>query len=224
MNFNDYKFRASALPNFLSDGRSKDGLSGTCKDYLRAEWIFAMFKRQRFVTTKYMAKGTIVESDSLSLVQEVTNNVYFKNKEKFYNDFTMGTPDVVEKDFILDIKSSWDIYSFAAVDADKAYKDYYGQLLGYMDLTGRKHCQIAYCLVNTPDHIIEKEIVKLISAGVIKETDEEIANVRYSMTFDDIAPKLRLKIFDFDFEDETKAKLIERISTGREYMNSILSL
>ncbi len=223
MNFNNYKFRASSLPNLLIDGRSKDGsLSETTKSFLREIFIQETYGREHFVVTKYMRKGTMCESDSLDLVEEALGQTYFKNKEKLENEFITGTPDVIEKPkIIIDIKTSWDIWTFAAVDEEKARKDYYGQLLGYMWLTNVKESRLHYCLVNTPEALIEQELYKLTMSGVISESPEDQDKARISYLFDDIPVKDRVKTYDFKFDDEIHQKLIEKIKLSREYLNTL---
>lgn len=224
IDFSTYRFRASSLPNLLTNGRSKDEvLSMTTKTYLRELWIKETFGREKFVITKYMTKGITVESDSLDLLQKATNVTYFKNKKKLENEFITGTPDVIETDFILDIKSSWDLWSFAGVDQDTAYKNYFGQLLGYMWLTGKKKSQLSYCLVNTPEVQIQNELYKLTMSGIIDDTNEDQEKAKMSYLFDDIPADMRIKTYHFDFDEEVQSKLIERIGAAREYL-SILSL
>lgn len=220
--YSTYRFRASGLSKILTPSRSKsDPLSETAKSYLRELWIKEEFGRDKFVVTKYMTKGIAVESDSLDLVEKVTGETFFKNKERLSNDYITGTPDVIDKEFILDIKSSWDIYTYASVNYDKAYKDYYAQMLAYMWLTGRHKARIAYCLVNTPEAQIEKELYTLTINGIISESIEDQDKARKSYLFDDIPAEKRVKIYEFSFNELVKEQIIEKINLSRGYMNLI---
>lgn len=222
MNFDTYKFRCSGLANLLVDSRSKsDPLSQTTKTYLRELWIAEVYGREKYITSKYMDKGITCESDSLDLVKTVSGKTFFKNQKKLENDYIIGTPDVIDDLFVLDIKTSWDIWTFSSVDADKAKKDYYGQLLGYMILTGKQASKLAYCLVNTPEDIVSYELYKLKASGSIKDTPEGEEEALKNYQFDDIDPKNRMKIYDFDFDKEVEKKLYERIILSREYMNKL---
>lgn len=220
--FSNYKFRCSGLGNLLTDSRSKsDPLSETTKTYLKAIYIAEVYGREKYIATKYMDKGIACESDSLDLVKTVSGKTFFKNQKRLENDYIIGTPDVIDDLFVIDIKTSWDIWTFAAVNQNKAKSDYYGQLLGYMILTGKLNAKLAYCLVNTPEEIISYELYKLKASGAIKDTpeDEEIALKNYQ--FDDIDPIKRMKIYDFELEKEIEKKLIERITLSREYLNNL---
>jgi len=211
MNFKNYKFRCSGLANLLVNPRSKkETLSETTKSYLRETWIKEAFGREKYITNKYMEKGTIVESDSLDLLKDATGGTYFKNKTHYDNDYISGTPDVVSKDEVIDIKSSWDIFTFAAVDEVKALKTYEAQLQGYMWLTGRKTSRLIYCLVNTPDQIMQHEIYVLKLRHVIEDTEN-----------DDIDVKLRMKQYTINADEGFQYKLIDKIVAARDYMNQI---
>jgi hypothetical protein len=221
MDFTNYKFRCSGLAHLLVNGRSKkEILSETTKAYLRELWIKEAFNREKYVTTKFMKKGTIVESDSLDLVQEVTGQTYFKNSKRFENDYIAGTPDVV-KDRVIDIKSSWDIWTFSSIDEKKAHKSYYPQMLGYMWLTKFTNSELIYCLVNTPLEQVEYELYKLKVSGMIEDNPQDEGKARLNFEFGDIEPSLRMKSYTFEFDESIKNTLIERIEASREYMNTL---
>ena len=222
--FDNYKFRCSGLGNLLIDPRNKnEQLSESSKTYLRELWIKEVYDREKYIVSKYLDKGIAVESDSLELIKTVTGKTYFKNQKRFENDYVIGTPDVDGKneDSFLDVKSSWDIWTFSAVTEDTAKKTYYGQLLGYMWLLDKKKASLAYCLVNTPQEIIQYELYKLKLSGAIKDTPEDEENALKNYIFDDIEPKERIKMYDFELEEEIQSKLIERIIFARDYMNGL---
>lgn len=220
--FSTYKFRCSGLGNLLCDPRSKsDSLSETTKTYLKAIYIAEVYGREKYIATKYMDKGIACESDSLDLVKTVSGKTFFKNQKRLENEYIIGTPDVIDDLFVIDIKTSWDIWTFAAVDERKAKSDYYGQLLGYMLLTGKNAAKLSYCLVNTPEEIITYEMYKMKLNGAIKDTPEDEEKARANFIFDDIDPAKRIKIFDFALEQDVQKKLYERIILSREYMNKL---
>jgi len=115
------KFRCSGLGNLMVEPKLKsETLSETTKTYLREKYIFEKYKRSKFVESKYMTKGTEVEEESLTLLSIVTRKLYNKNEKLLWNDWIIGTPDTYEGDTIenaitiIDIKSSWDIFTFFA--------------------------------------------------------------------------------------------------------------
>lgn len=220
--FNNYKFRCSGLANLLVEPRSKsETLSETTKAYLREIWILEVYGRVKYISSKYMDKGIAVESDSLDLVKAVTGKTFFKNQKQFENEYITGTPDVIDTDSVTDIKSSWDLWTFAAVTEDSARKTYYPQVLGYMWLTNKKQAHLNYCLVNTPAHIVDYELYKLKANGTIKDTTEDEEKALLNFNFDDIDAKKRLKAYSFEFSEEIQSKLIEKIKISREYLNSL---
>lgn len=229
--FSTYKFRCSSLPQLMVSSRSKDEiLSETTKAYLRELWIKEVYGREKLdKANKYTTKGVMCEPDSMDLVNKVTGVTYFKNTKQLENEYITGTPDVIVRDkkkkpkSVIDIKTSWDIWTFSAVDEKKAYKDYYYQLFGYMLLTAAKSGTLMYCLVNTPDTIADREMIRLsynipeLTTGDSKIEEE----IRKNFVFDDIRPSQRVKQFMFDFNSMYLDELITKITAAREYMKGL---
>jgi hypothetical protein len=223
IDFSEYKFRCSSLPTLMVQSRSKDPLSETTKAHLREIWIKEVFGREKYdAKSKYTDKGVACESDSLDLIKEVTGKTYFKNQKNLANDWITGTPDVIDKEAVIDTKTSWDLWTFAAVTEESAKKDYYWQMIGYMWLTEKEHAILAYCLVDTPEDIISGELYRLSfrypDIGVSDENDKKY---RKNYIFSDIAPALRMKeiLFDFNAEDVEEVKV--KIEQCRQYLNGL---
>jgi len=126
-----YNFHCSSIAQMMVKPRAAgELLSATTKSYLKELWIKETFQRDKIdmIGNKYTTKGTIVETDSIELYEHVSSVSYFKNNEQLKNDYLVGTPDIVAPNLI-DIKSSWDIFTFGAVDEKKARADYYWQPL-----------------------------------------------------------------------------------------------
>lgn len=223
MNFDQYKFRCSELGYLLTDPRSKsEPLSETSKTYLKEIYIKVVYGREKLITNKYMQKGVACESDTLELVAQTTGQKYFKNLKQLENEYITGTPDAWYEDHVLDVKTSWDIWTFGSVDENKAKKDYYGQLLGYMFLTDKKKAKLAYGLVNTPQEQIDYEMYLLKVKGLVKDGDEqEEEKALKNFMYDDIPAKDKIKIYDFELDESVLEKLIERIKVARFYLNSL---
>lgn len=226
-NFDKYKFRCSELPTLLSNGRSKtELLSETAKSKLVEIWIKERYGREKYIESKYMEKGLFVEQDSLELATKVLNIGFIpKNKEKYHNDWICGTPDAV-KPILIDVKSSWDIFTFASVTPEKAEKDYYWQLWGYGWLTGLTSAKLIYALTNTPEHITANELYRLS----FKMDEEATEKYRNNFVYDDIPEVDRVKIFDIVFDTaegeidimkNEKNYVIEKLTACREYLNQL---
>lgn len=225
--FSDYKFRCSSLGYLMTNPRSKsEKLSETTKQYLLEIYIEEVFGRKYEPESKYLEKGNFAEEDSLDLVTRLENKIYIKNKETLENDFIKGTPDIINGDSIIDIKTCWDIWTFAKTDGTN--KNYFFQLQGYMALTGKKKARLIYTLVNTPDHLIVSEKTRRMYKEMIEDGSEAMAEmekeVEFNMIFDDIPESLRAKAFAFVYDEEVINLVYERVKSAREYLNSMSGL
>jgi hypothetical protein len=197
-------------------------LSETTKTELTKIWIENEYGRKRDITTKFTEKGIICEQDSIDLLNKKKNKLFEKNKQSYSNEFITGTPDIVAGD-IIDIKTSWDLLSYVQSDEDKARKNYYYQLLGYMALTGAKKGHIAYCLVDTPESFIRDELYKqsFQMDPESKEYEEKQNEIVKNMKFGDIPESQRVKIFDFEFSQKDIDEVYEKIKEWREFLNKL---
>lgn len=225
MDFTAYKFRPSSIGQLMVDPRSKsESLSETTKSYLSGVFLDEVYGRRKEITSKFLEKGVEVEEDSLTLVTQTKNKLYIKNKNLIENDFVKGTPDIIDGDTIVDIKSSWDLFTFHKADVKDMY---YYQLQAYMWLTGKKQARLIYCLVNSPAHMIYQELRReafkqgLADMEGTPEFAEMEAQVEKNMTFDDIPAKDRVKVFAFDYDSDTIHKMIARVESSREYLGGL---
>ena len=219
IDWSTYKFHCSGLSNIMVNARKKDELlSETTKSYLTKIYIKEVWGREPtdMLANKYTQKGIMCETDSLNLVEKVLNKSYFKNNKELHNDFIVGTPDVINPDLI-DIKTSWDIFTYAAVDEKKATADYFYQLLGYMWLTGKKMARLTYCLVDTPDQMMTDELYRLS----FKIPEDQVDGYTRNYKFEDIPQELRVKQFVFNFDESLISDLILKIHPSREYWQTI---
>lgn len=221
------KFRCSALGNLMVEPKLKsETLSETTKTYLREKYIFEKYKRSKFVESKYMTKGTEVEEESLTLLSIVTRKLYNKNEKLLWNDWVIGTPDTYEGDTIenaitiIDIKSSWDIFTFFASKEEKLNKMYYWQLQGYMWLTGAKVAQLTYCLINTPQKLIDDEIRKL-TFKFMSEDEFKLAeqNIIKNASYNDLSHEDKIHTITIDRNEDDIEKLKLKIEECRKYIS-----
>ncbi len=224
-NFQKYKFRCSQLGKLMTNPRSKkDLLSKTTQSYLQEIYIEEVYGRKKEITSKYLDKGLYCEEDSLELASKHYEKLLIKNKKRMENDFITGIPDILYgKTRIIDIKTSWDIFTFIHVDGTD--KMYFWQLQGYLALTGRRKAELIYCLVDTPEHLIVSEKNKLAWHKGIEDASEEMAEledrVDKNMHYSDIPKKKRVKVFEFDFMLSSYEDLLIRIKCCRDYLDSL---
>lgn len=233
-NANNILFRCSSLGYIMTEPRSKsEVLSETCKTHLVDVFVSAKYGRRTDIQTRYTIKGNLVEEDSMTLYSRVTGKFYRKNKETFKNDFISGTPDIITLDGakperIIDIKSSWDIFTFFRTCAKEINKNYYWQLMGYMALTGAETSNLAYCLVNTPDALIEAEKRRLwYSMGQPEQDNREYIEgcleIDRMMIYDDIPMKERvMDMITVDRDEDVIQRIYARVAQCREWMDTNL--
>lgn len=204
-------------------------LSDTCKSYLMQSYVLSKYGRVREIQTKQMVKGTISEEDSILLFSALEGKIYNKNTERISNDYISGCPDLYDTEDIfncgeiIDIKSCWDIFTFLSNVPDPEKDIYYWQLQGYMALTGAKIGTIAYCLVNTPESIIEGEKYQLLRRmDVVTEDDpsykRELKLLLANRYFDDIPMSERLLTFSIERNDTDIEKMYKKVEKCREFL------
>tara|TARA_R110002153_G_scaffold58100_1_gene159500 strand:- start:1299 stop:1901 length:603 start_codon:yes stop_codon:yes gene_type:complete len=197
----EFKIRASASGKLAVNSRSKnDLLSKTTKSYIE-EWLAGeIYGVRKQIKSKYLDKGNAVEDAAIDYASTELGWLFaIKNEEYFEDEYFCGTPDVMLEDKIIDIKSSWDCFTFPLFANEIPSKDYFYQLQVYMHLTGKRKAQLCYVLMNTPEDI------------AYGETED----------YTDIDSKYRIKTFDIDYDIEVIEMLQEKVLISREYIKEI---
>lgn len=226
--------RCSSLGLIMTDPRDKAAkesgeLSKTAKSHLKSVYIDLKYHRKKDIVTKQMAKGIQVEEESITLLSRVQKKMLFKNEERLNNEYITGLPDIYEGESIhkatsiTDIKSSYDLHTFLANIGEPLDSTYFYQLQGYMALSGANTAYIAYCLVDTPQSIIEGEKYRLLkSMDVISEEDpafkQAALQIELNMTFSDIPKEERVLIFRVERSETMISKIYERVEKAREFL------
>lgn len=212
--------------------RDNPGLSATCKTYLIECYVAAVYNRTKDVYSKYIDKGLAVEEDSVTLYSRIKKRFFLKNEQRIENKYISGTPDLYEGESIhrahsiTDLKSSWDIFTFYNARLSKINSDYDWQITGYEYLTNAESGSLAYCLIDTPDPIINKEANKLMwDMGAMTSESPEFLEAREelerNMRFNDIPMQERL-FEKFVRRDDKKIRQIpERVEECREWLNEL---
>lgn len=180
--------------------RNKIQLSDTSKTFAK-DWIKEhIYGLKKEIKNKYISKGLKLEDIAIDKVIEWLDLPFAIKNEKFFEDeFFTGTPDLITNDEVLDIKCSWDCFTFPLFEKEIPTKDYFFQLQVYMHLTGLKKARLVYVLLNAPDEL----------------TYEEKHN------YDNLDKKYRIKIFSIDYDDEVIKNLKQRVINVREYIKTI---
>jgi hypothetical protein len=237
MNFDNTLFRCSALGHLMTEPRSKadkdaGNLSESAKTHLLDVYVQNKYNRKTDINSKYIDKGLMVEEDSITLYSRVRKTFFKKNESHLANEFIKGTPDLFvgedinSAEIIIDLKSSWDIFTFFRNHSKDINNMYWWQLQGYMALTGATEARLAYCLVNTPDILISDEKRKLMyKMGCATDENEDFQKacieIDRSMIFDDIPLNERLIEFSILRDDEAIQSLYNKIQKGRLFLNQL---
>lgn len=229
--FTDYKFHPSSLGLIMTESRTKEEFGETCKSHLMECYVSKKYDRYKDISNKYIEKGILAEEDSITLYSRVKKTFYKKNAEVITNDFFVGTPDlfvgesIQSASVIIDLKTSWDIFTFFSVMTKAIEKKYVWQLQAYMDLTGAKQARLVYCLVNTPDKLVVDQKKKLAwTMGVIdSDVDEEYIRaceqVDKNSVYDDIPIEDRYIEFVIDRDQDAIDQAHKRVEKCREFLN-----
>ena len=222
------KIRCSAIGKIMTSPKLKgELLSQTTKTYLLELAIGEKYGIHKEFSSRYTDKGNQVEELSIALCNDVLDlGFIYKNEDHFTNDWVKGTPDVNTDEILLDVKSSWDAFTFfeKVLDDDLKNKDYFYQLQGYMWLTGKEECLLCYCLIDTPLQIVEDEIRREHwKASLIEESLDLRAFVQSKHTFGHIPKEKRLKTFKIVKDDVVIENIKTRIEECREYYNELIN-
>jgi hypothetical protein len=201
-------------------------LSKTAQKHLIEVYIAEKYGRKRDIQTKQMKKGVEAEQDSIDLLSMYLKLPFSKNEERFKNDFITGLPDIINGDTIIDIKSSYDLWTFLGNIPDKLDNLYYWQMQSYMWLTGTRKATIAYCLVNTPESIIQQEKYYLLKKmDVISEESpefiKEAMKVEFNMTFDDISINERILTFNVNRSEDDILRIENKVIKARTFLQEL---
>ena len=231
MNWNETLIRASSVGYLMTEPVTKADkeaglLSKTAQKHLIEVYIAEKYGRKRDIQTKQMKKGVEAEQDSIDLLSIYLKLPFSKNEERFKNDFITGLPDIINGDTIIDIKSSYDLWTFLGNIPDKLDNLYYWQMQSYMWLTGTKNAIIAYCLVNTPENIIQQEKYYLLKKmDVISEESpefiKEAMKIEFNMTFDDISIDERILTFNISRSENDILRIENKVLKARTFLQEL---
>jgi hypothetical protein len=220
----DLKIRCSAIGKIMTSPRSKgEVLSATTKTYIKELVLEHKYGIKKEINSRYLDKGNQVEDMAIELAEQALDlGFVFKNELFFENDHLTGTPDIITDTLIVDVKSSWNGTTFPMFEDELPNKDYYWQLQGYMELTGKHNAIVAYCLVDTPEDIVLDEIRRVAWAKKELEPSEETEqDVRSQHEFSHIPKDKRVKAFLVEKDEHAIWQIKERVEQCREYYTEL---
>jgi hypothetical protein len=220
------KIRCSQLGKIMTAPRSKsEVLSQTAKTYVEELAKEHLFGIKKVFKSRYTDKGNEVEEKAIELTEEVLGFEFLtKNEDYYQNDYIKGTPDIITTSLVIDVKSSWSGDTFPFFETELPNKDYYYQVIGYMWLTGKKNALISYCLINTPEEIVNDEIRRTAWGKYeIEPSEETIRDVVALHSFDHIPKERRVKAFHVEYNEGVVNEMKTRIEHCRTYFNELIN-
>lgn len=226
-----YKFRSSAIGQIMSEPRNKADkeaglLSETAKTYCQQLYREKKYNRRKGLVNKYVEKGIYNEEEAITMLSELDKVFYRKNEKHFDNGIIMGTPDILNAEPVIDIKCSFDLWTFPFTD-DKINPMYYWQLQAYMELTGKETAVLAYVLTDTPAFMVKRELSQLMyKIGVNPDDSEEKLTEMYrrverEMKFEDIPLNERICKFDIHKNPADIARIYSQVEKCRNYLANL---
>lgn len=195
------------------------GLKTYCQNWYKEQ----IYKRRKEFSSKYTAKGNEVEDQSINYIaDQLGYGFLMKNLKSFSNEYLKGTPDVILKDHIIDVKNSWDWSTFPLLET-KVDTAYYWQAQAYLDLVGREKYKLIYVLSDTPADLIQKEAYYYAKNNGFEELTEEIYNYFVDkMTYPDVDDSLKIKVFEIERNEADIKKLYNRVEVCREEIDRLI--
>lgn len=207
----------------MTNPRSKsETLSKTAEAVVFEQFVQDRTGRRKVVTSKYMDKGIYMEEDSITLLSRVLGKPLFKNSKFLQNDFLTGTPDIITNDTVIDIKTSWDVFTFYNAKISEIDKGYYAQLQGYMNLTGKSKAELIYCLVDAPHWELNYAKAHFDRINPF-HSENEWENHKRNFLFEDIKESDRIHRISVEFDSEFIDSVKNRVLLCRKYYNELES-
>lgn len=163
----------------LKDERFRDPeLSTTAIKHLLRRYSWEKYnKRVASIDAAHSAakKGNLLEEEAIEVISSIDKAKYRKEQGTLSNDFLLGVCDVFHADNrkIIDVKASWNIYTWMPNHITPVDIGYWFQMQGYMELYDADVAQVCYVLVNTPHHLVIREREKLSDRFLMGEISKE---------------------------------------------------
>ena len=200
------------------------GLTG--EKVIKEWYLKRKYGRDKSFWSKFVEKGLAVEDASIKMLSEAIGEEMTKNEKFFEDKYIQGTPDVMTSDTIYDLKSSWDLYTFPFFDKEVPNKDYEYQLQSYMAITGKKKAVLVYCLIDTPQPLVQMELKKLYyeSGGKAEDWTPEVnIELAENYKFNDIPFFDRIRTFEVSYNQDVVNKIHARVEECRNYLKTLLN-
>ena len=213
-----FKLRASKGSALLQTGKMGAGT----KTYVQ-EWLISeLTGKTKRIDSKYLRSGVERELASLARASKYFGVELKKNTTQLENDFFTGEFDAKTDEMVIDVKSSWDAFTFPLFETEPD-KGYVRQLQIYMDLTGLEKASLVYCLENGTEEMIESLSWKIAKeAGAEEPTIEHWDLAEKELNYDHLPDTMRIKVFSFERDEELIKNMKQSVLDCRSYIETEL--
>lgn len=220
------------IPILESQKDVEEPLSVSAKTYLNSLYAFEKYHKwsaSKDRGNKYTDKGKEAEANAIQMVSILEGKFYQKHEGRMENEFICGHPDVLDSDEdgkivkVIDVKAPWDIETFFYNLGRPLVAQYYWQIQGYMALTGAEVGEVHFCLINTPESILNDELYRLFKKiDPVTEMNPEYVQAKNelinNLTFDDMPMEDRRIKFIVEKNEEDIEKVYRRVEKCREWL------
>ena len=214
----DFKLRASKGGVLLQTGKMGAGTKTYVEEWLISE-LTGLRKR---IDSKYLRSGVEREDASLKRASKYFNFELVKNSQQLENDFFTGEFDAKTDDTVIDVKSSWDPFTFPLFETEPD-KGYFRQLQIYMDLTGFEKASLVYCLENGTEEMIESLSWKIAKEAGADEPDiSHWEQAEKELNYDHLPDNMRIKVFSFERDEVLIENMKQAVLDCRKYIKNEL--
>ncbi len=217
----EFKLRASRGSVLLQTGKMGAGT----KTYVQ-EWLISeLTGKTKRIDSKYLRSGVERELASLARASKYFGVELKKNTIQLENDFFTGEFDAKTDEMVIDVKSSWDAFTFPLFETEPD-KGYVRQLQIYMDLTGLEKASLVYCLENGTEEMIESLSWKIAKEEGAEEPDiSHWEQAEKELNYDHLPEHMRIKVFSFERDEELIENMQQSVLDCREYIeNELLTI
>jgi hypothetical protein len=215
----DFKINASSCGKIMG----KKGLGKTGETFINEKLVEGIFDRKKEFDNKFTIKGDLAENGSIQYISDILGySDIIKNEEKFDNEWMKGTPDVIMEDKIIDVKNSWDCFTFPFFNTEVPKMDYYWQAQVYMELVGLPEYELIYILMDTPIHLIERDSYYWCKDNGYEDKEGDVLrSFEQRMCYDDIPDKNRVRVFKISRNEKDIELIKERVTLCRQYIGKL---
>lgn len=221
-NIKQYKVHCSGIHSIIAAAKSPRTISVGAETAVKNWYLGQIYgKNPLHSGNKYTEKGLKSEDSAVAELMKLDIEWYEKNTETFENEFILGTPDIITDSKVIDIKCSWDCFSFPYFETELD-PVYWWQVQGYMELTGLKSAEVVYMLMDAPYSIIVSESYKVARSRGVECDNDIIMEITERMQYSHLEKDMRVKRFIVEHDPTAIQRIYDRVTACRDYLKTII--